>query len=64
MIKTTLINKNIDMGVTYSFRGLVHYHPSTHGGIQANVVLAKKLRVLHLHPQETGSELGVTLGMA
>ena len=64
MIKTTLINKNIEMGMTYNFRGLVHYHHRTHGSIQASVVLTKKLRALHLHPQEAGSELGATLGMA
>jgi hypothetical protein len=34
------------------FRGLVH-SGRKHGGMQADMVLEKKLRVLHLDPQET-----------
>lgn len=33
------------MGLAHSFRGLVHSH---HGGMLANVVLDKELRVLHV----------------
>ena len=28
-----------------------------HGGVQADMVLKKELRILHLDPQATGSEL-------
>ena len=36
-----------------------------HGGMQADMVLEKDLRVLHLDPQATGSKLSVsTLGIA
>ena len=39
------------IGLTYSFRGLVHYHHSRKcGSLQANMVL-EELRVLHLDPQ-------------
>jgi hypothetical protein len=35
----------------YSFRGSVHYHHSRkHGSLQADMLLEKKLRVLHLEP--------------
>ena len=37
------------MGLAYSFRGLVHYHHGgKHGSIEADMVLEKELRVLHL----------------
>jgi hypothetical protein len=45
----THINKNISLGLAYSFRGLVHYR---HGSMQADMVLEKELRVLHLDLQE------------
>ena len=35
-----------------------------HGGTQADTVLEKELRVLHLNPQATGSELSTTLNIA
>jgi len=35
------------MGLVYSFRGSVHYGEK-HGSVQADMVLGKKLRVLHL----------------
>ena len=35
-----------------SVRGLVHYcHGEKHGSVQADMVLEKELRVLHLDPQ-------------
>ena len=41
------------MGLAYSFRGSVHYHHGRkHGSIQADMVLEKELRVLHLDLQE------------
>ena len=40
------------MGLAYSFSRLVLYHHSgKHGSIQADMVLEKKLRVLHLDVQ-------------
>jgi len=40
------------MGLAYSFRGSVHYrHYGRQGSIQADMVLEKELRVLHLDPQ-------------
>jgi hypothetical protein len=37
------------LGLVYSFRGLVCYHHGRkHGSLQADMVLEKKLRVLHL----------------
>jgi hypothetical protein len=45
----TLIKDNIELGLAYSFRGLVHYHHCRkHGGMQADMVLEEELRVLHL----------------
>jgi hypothetical protein len=42
-------------GVVYSFRGLVHYHHGRkHGSMQADMVLEKELRVLHLDLQAGG----------
>lgn len=44
----TLKKENISSGLAYSFRSLVHYrHGRKHGGVQADMVLEKKLRVLH-----------------
>jgi hypothetical protein len=54
MTKATLIKANILLGLAYSFRGLIHYHLSRkHGGIQADIVLEKELRVLHLDLKAT-----------
>ena len=37
------------MGLAYSFKDSVHnYHDREHGSIQVEMVLEKKLRVLHL----------------
>jgi hypothetical protein len=50
----TLIEENIYLELAYSFKGLVYYH---HGEVQssrqADMVLKKKLRVLHLNLQAT-----------
>jgi hypothetical protein len=52
---------NISLGLAYSFSGSVHYHHiRKHGIMQADTVLKKELRALHLDPQ---APLG-TLGMA
>ena len=40
------------MELAYRFRGSVRYHHSgKHGSIQADMVLEKELRVLHLDPK-------------
>lgn len=39
MIKATLKKENIELGLAYSFRGLLHYHGGEHGRMQADVVL-------------------------
>jgi hypothetical protein len=45
-------NKGQQLGLAYSFRGLVHYyHDGKYGNVQTNLVL-QELRVLHLDPQE------------
>ena len=48
MTTATLIKENIALErLTYSFRGLVHYHHGRkHGSMQANIVLERELRVL------------------
>ena len=47
MTMTTLIKDNIQLGLAYGFRGLVHYH---HGGrqdrVQADMMLEKELGLL------------------
>jgi len=48
----TLIKENGSLGLAYSFRGSVHYqHDRKHGGMQADVMPEKELRVLHPDPQ-------------
>ena len=40
------------MGLAYTLRGLVHdCHGRKHGSMQADMMLEKELRVLHLDPQ-------------
>ena len=52
MTKATLIKENISLGLAYSFRGSVHYHHGgKHDSMQADMVLEKELRVLHLDLQ-------------
>jgi hypothetical protein len=49
MITAALVKENIELGLAYSFRGLVHYpHGGKHGSIQADMVMEKELRGLHL----------------
>jgi hypothetical protein len=52
MTTATLIKENISLGLVYSFRGSVHYHHGRkHGGVQADILLEKELRVLHFDPK-------------
>ena len=66
MTKTTFIRDNISLGLAYRFRGLVHYHyDRKHGSIQADMVLEKELRFLHLDPTAASRETdSSTLGRA
>jgi hypothetical protein len=59
------VKRHHDHGTSYNgkhlievglhFRGLVYYcHGRKHGSLQADMVLEKELRVLHLDPQATG----------
>jgi hypothetical protein len=44
--------KGKQLGLAYSFRGSVHYHPGgKHGGMQLDMVLEKELRGLYLDLQ-------------
>jgi hypothetical protein len=53
------------LGLAYIFRSLVYYHSRKHCSVQANVVLEKKLRVLHLDPQAAeGNGVPAILGIA
>ena len=48
------------MGLAYSFRGSVHdHHSGKHGGVQADMVLKKELRVLQLDAQVESKTLGL-----
>ena len=63
MTKATLTKANIELGLAYSFRGLVHYHHGRkHGSMQADMVLEKELRVLHLDLKAARN--CITLGIA
>ena len=51
------------IGAGLQFRDLVHYHHGgKHGSMQADMVLEKELRVLHIDLQAIGE--AVTLGLA
>ena len=60
MTKATLIKANIQLGLAYSFKGLVHYHHGErrweHGSLQADLVLEEP-RVLHLDAKATRRRL-------
>jgi hypothetical protein len=57
MTMATLTKENISLRQTYSFRGLVDYpHDGKHGGMQADMLLEKELRVLHLDPSPGSKE--------
>ena len=48
----TLTKENISLGLAYKTIALVHYcYGENHGSTQANMVLEKELRVLHLESQ-------------
>ena len=64
MIIATLINENILLGLAYSFRNLVHYHHGRkHGGMQADIMLETKLRVLYPDWQVIGKDTGPGLSI-
>lgn len=46
---------NISLGLVYRFKDLAYYHHGRkHGGVQADVVLEKEMRVLLLDLQTAG----------
>jgi hypothetical protein len=46
------------LGLAHIFRSLVHYHHhESHGSIQADIIVEKELKVLHLDPQTTKKRL-------
>jgi hypothetical protein len=52
MTVATFIKENIELGMVFNFRGLVHYlHDRKHGGKQADNVPENELMDLHLDPQ-------------
>ena len=52
MTTATLTKANISLLLLFSLRGSVHYHHGgKHGSMQADMVLEKELRVLHLDLQ-------------
>jgi hypothetical protein len=53
MTKGTLKKNNIELGLAYSCKGLIHYH---HGSIQAVLVLEKEPRVLPLDQKAAGED--------
>ena len=54
--------KGKQLKLSYRFRGLVHYHHDRkHGNMQADMLVEKEGRVLHLDWQAAGR---VTLGLA
>ena len=56
----TFIKENIVTGDGLHFRGSVHYHYGRkHDSVQADMVLEKKLRVLH--PEWQAAEVNGTL---
>ena len=52
MTTATLIKEDIYLGLAYNFSCLVlFYHGGKYGSVQADMVLERKLRTLHMDPQ-------------
>ena len=50
MTLAILIKENIYLGLAYRFRASVHYHHGgKHGSMQADMMLERELKVLHLY---------------
>ena len=55
VMTATLRKESIYLKLAYRFRGLVHcLHGGRYGGTQADTMLKKEPRVLHLYPQAAG----------
>ena len=64
MATATLMTESIYLRLVFSFRGFVHYHYGRkHGIMQADMVLERYLRFLHLDLQAVGRE-SEPLGLA
>lgn len=65
MTKLTLTKEGIEFRLAYSFTHLVHYYRGRrHGNIQTDIVLEKKLRVLHLDLKAARRRLSSALSRA
>ena len=64
MTMATLIKENISLGMAYSYRDSVHCNGRKHGSIQADMVLEKELRVLHLDSKAARKRLSSAWGRA
>jgi hypothetical protein len=65
LTKAALIKANIYLGLTYRFRGSVHYHHGKkHGSIQADMVLEEELRTLHLDLKAAKKKISSAQGRA
>jgi hypothetical protein len=63
--KSNSYKANIYLGLAYSFRGSVHYlHGWKHSSLQADEVLAKEMRGLHLDLKVARRRLFSALGGA
>ena len=58
MTMATLIKDNIYLELAYSFRSSVHYGEE-HGSIQADMVLEKEVKALHLDPKAARGNLSI-----
>lgn len=64
MTTTTLTKESLELGLTYSFRSVVHFHcVSKHSCMQADGA-ARELGVLHQDPQAAGRESGTELDLS
>lgn len=64
MAAATLTKESMPLGLAFRSRRLVHcHHERKHGGMLADTVLEKALRVLHLDLQTAGRE-SEPLGLA
>ena len=61
MTTLTIIKENPLLILAYYFAGLVFNHGRKHGGFQADMVLEKELRVLHLGSQAAEVNIGNSL---
>ena len=65
MTMATLTQKNIHLGLAFGLSSYIHYHHGEKlGGRQLDMMLEKKLSVLHLDHQAAGRENDTGLGLS